>query len=305
MDRPIFKCAPLNGETLMGYMTELTDAYPFIGVEYIGETIMGKPICAAVFGEGETEYLYISGHHGSEWITGLALIRFLYELCEAHAAKRRIHGTDTEYLFREKRLVIVPLFNVDGAELQQNGVSDSNPLRERILRMNGENGEDFTHWQANVRGVDLNHNYNAGWMQYKQIEKENGIENGCPTKYSGPCPESEPECGYLCSYIRAHNVRSLISLHTQGEEIYYSTLSSCPVGARTIANRIAQITGYKTSAPSGSAAYGGLIDWFISEYDRPAFTLECGKGTNPLPLSDEAKIYFKLRKLLFTFPLMV
>ena len=304
MERPDFRPKALDHNALNSYLQELTDNYPFLNIEYLGDTIMGRPICAAVFGHGKTEYLYISGHHGSEWITGLCLLRFLYELCEAHRVKRRIHGTDTDYIMREKRLVVVPLLNVDGAELQQHGIEENNPLKERILRMNGES-TDFTHWQANVRGVDLNHNYNAGWIEYKAIEAENGIENGAPTKYSGPSPESEPECAAVCNYLRNHNVRSLISLHTQGEEIYFSSLQSCPVGARSVANRMAQMTGYKISAPSGSAAYGGLIDWFIAEYDRPAFTLECGKGENPLPLSDEAKIYFKLRKLLFTFPLMV
>ncbi|MBE6641978.1 MAG: hypothetical protein E7619_10390 [Ruminococcaceae bacterium] len=304
MDRPVFRPTALDLEALLNYLQELTDYYPFLGVEYIGETIMGRPICAAVFGEGKTEYMYISGHHGSEWITGLSLIRFLYELCEAHSLKRRIYGADTDFIMREKRLVIIPLLNVDGAELQQHGIDENNPLKDRILRMNGDS-TDFSHWQANIRGVDLNHNYNAGWLQYKKIEQENGIACGAPTKYSGACPESEPECGAVCAYVRAHSVRSLISLHTQGEEIYYSSLSSCPVGARAVASRIASVTGYKTSAPSGSAAYGGLIDWFIAEYDRPAFTLECGKGVNPLPLSDEAKIYFKLRKLLFSFPMML
>ena len=52
---------------------------------------------------------------------------------------------------------------------------------------------DFTHWQANARGVDLNHNYDAGFLEYKQIEAEQGILGGGPTRYSGECPESEPE----------------------------------------------------------------------------------------------------------------
>jgi len=301
---PHYTPRPLNHYTLMEYAEELSEAYPFLGIEYIGESILGKRICAFVMGEGKTELLYISGHHGAEWITGLALIRFVYELCEAYEAKRKVYGADTRFLLKEKRFVIIPLLNPDGAEIQQNGISTDNPLYERVMKMNN-GSSDFSAWQANARGVDLNHNYNAGWMEYKAIEQENGIETGAPTKYSGPCAESEPECGAVCAYIRGHNFRSLLSLHTQGEEIYYSSLGCCPSGARVIAKKISAITGYRLSAPSGTAAYGGLLDWFIQEYGLPAFTLECGKGQNPLPLCDEQGIYMHLRKLLFTFPLMV
>jgi len=304
MEKPEFTAKALDYTALCDYLGALCDCYGFVHTEYIGETILTRPIPCAVLGEGKTEFLYVSGHHASEWITGLSLLRFLYEMCEAFVSRRKMYGADAEYILREKKLCVIPLLNIDGAEMQIHGIEKSNPLFERVIKMNA-GSNDFTHWQANARGVDLNHNYNAGFAEYKQIEAENGIPCGAPTKYSGPAPESEPECSALVNFIRAHDLRSLVSLHTQGEEIYYSTLNCCPVSARTVAAKISSLTGYKTSAPSGSAAYGGLIDWFISEYDRPAFTLECGKGENPLPLDDEMKIYMRLRKFLFTFPLML
>ena len=51
--------------------------------------------------------------------------------------------------------------------------------------MNG-GSEDFTRWQANVRGVDLNHNYDAGFDAYKQLEPSLGITGGGPTRQSPP-----------------------------------------------------------------------------------------------------------------------
>ena len=47
---------------------------------------------------------------------------------------------------------------------------------------------------------------------------------------------------------------------------------------------------YKIALPSGTAKYGGFTDWFIEEFNKPSFTLECGLGENPLPFSDFNKI---------------
>ena len=63
--------------------------------------------------------------------------------------------------------------------------------------------------------------------------------------------------------------------------------------------------GYELCRPEGTAAYGGLSDWYTAEFARPAFTLECGRGQNPLPLADYFKIYAGLREVLYTFPAMI
>ena len=40
------------------------------------------------------------------------------------------------------------------------------------------------------------------------------------------------------------------------------------------------------------------------QVEIPAFTLECGKGKNPLPLEQGFSIYTRLRRALFLFPTM-
>jgi g-D-glutamyl-meso-diaminopimelate peptidase len=77
------------------------------------------------------------------------------------------------------------MLNPDGVDLQIKGIEAGGILSERLLKMNGR--EDFSHWQANARGVDLNHNYDAGFHEYKKLEKENDICAGA-TRYSGEYP---------------------------------------------------------------------------------------------------------------------
>ena len=38
---------------------------------------------------------------------------------------------------------------------------------------------DTSRWQANARGVDLNHNFNAGWEALHTLEQEQGIYHPC------------------------------------------------------------------------------------------------------------------------------
>ena len=56
--------------------------------------------------------------------------------------------------------------------------------------------------------------------------------------------------------------------------------------------------------PEGLASHGGFKDWFIQEMGRPGFTLEMGKGENPLPLSDFEGIYEKAQEMLLLAALM-
>ena len=43
---------------------------------------------------------------------------------------------------------------------------------------------------------------------------------------------------------------------------------------------------------------GGFKDWFIEKYQRPGFTIEIGKGKNPLPPSGVEEIYSRLEELM-------
>jgi predicted dehydrogenase len=46
-------------------------------------------------------------------------------------------------------------------------------------------------------------------------------------------------------------------------------------------------------------------DWFLREFGKPSFTVECGKGENPLPFSDFPMTYLRIRKMLFMAPMLV
>lgn len=72
-------------------------------------------------------------------------------------------------------------------------------------------------WQANIKGVDLNHNYNASWYESKIAEESYGVYGPGPTRYGGPYPESEPESRSVADFTRNHNFRLILAYHSQGK----------------------------------------------------------------------------------------
>ena len=65
-----------------------------------------------------------------------------------------------------------------------------------------------------------------------------------------------------------------------------------------MAQAMSAVSGYKLGEAEGLARGGGFKDWFEQKFHRPAFTIEIGKGMNPLPISDLDSIYEKIREML-------
>lgn len=296
---------PIDSQRLWDSIHKLQETYPILKVDVLGNSILEKTIPILSVGTGKKHILMVGAHHGMEWITSLLLLKYTEELCDSVTHQKKRYCYDMKFCTETHQIWIIPMLNPDGVDYQIHGLSKDNPLFERVLRMNN-GSDDFTHWQANARGVDLNHNYDCGFSEYKELEKEKNIPAGAPTRYSGMAPESEPETSALCRFLRADpQIEMILTLHTQGEEIFYTSGDVTAPGSRNIAKRLAYLSGYQLSEADGMAAYGGLTDWFIREFNKPSFTLECGFGTNPLPITDFPKIYAGLRELLFTAPMLV
>lgn len=301
MQASFFERSSFDHTDMMTFLEELAKEYPFLDLSYLGSSILGKAIPKITLGTGKRTLLYVGAHHGMEWITSMILCRFLLDFCRLYQEKGAIRHVSAEAIWQMHRIFVIPMLNPDGTDYQIHGVQKSNPLHDRALAMNSGNA-DFSRWQANARGVDLNHNYDAGFWEYKKHEVRENIFAG-PTRYSGEFPESEPEVAALCNFIRfLGDLRGILTLHTQGEEIFYKSGGRCLRNSTAVAKRISKESGYRLSEATGLASFGGLTDWCVQGLGIPSFTLECGKGENPLPASDAFSIYATLRSTLFLFP---
>ena len=203
-------------EVLDGQIEALVGTYPALVRRTLGKSILGREIPLLILGHGRRKLLLVAAHHASEWLTTCLLMHFIGEVCEAAVAGSRPYGLDVAFLLSQRTVCFVPMLNPDGVAVACGRNDDI--LAERRAAMRGEEG---CVWQANARGVDLNHNYAVGFAEYKKIERERGILGGAPTKYSGERAESEPESAALASFTRTVMPSFVLSLHTQGEEIYW------------------------------------------------------------------------------------
>ena len=279
------------------YIGRLKKHYPFLAVESIGKSVMDRDILCVRLGYGPRRVFICGAHHGLEWITSLLLLRFIEDYCDKKTRGKSIYGMNICEAFSSVSAYIVPMVNPDGVDIAINGISEKHGRFESIKSMlAGRNEKDV--WQANARGVDLNHNYNAGFDIGKSLEASYGIDGPGPTRFGGPYYESEPETRAICRLLRSRHCDLALSYHTQGREIYTGRREELPLGAREYLDIFCEASGYCASSAEGIASYRGFTDWFVEEFNRPAFTIEAGFGKNPLPINAFDGIYLENRRLL-------
>lgn len=269
--------------------------YGFLSRDTIGESRCGRPIDLLSIGHRRQQVLFAACFHGMEWLTTLLMLRFVDELCFAVMTGRSLCGVRVGTFLNRRGLAIVPCVNPDGAEIQLNGADSAGVYRDTVMQACQG---DTSHWQANAAGVDINHNFAAGWESLHQREHDEGIRQPSATRYGGEYPESEPESRTLAAYCRTGSITHALAFHSQGEEIYWHYGSYRDAEAHRMAKMLSYVSGYRISEPSGLAVGGGFKDWFVEKFHRPAFTIEIGKGENPLSTDMLDDIYRQLREML-------
>ncbi len=269
--------------------------YRFFGSAPIGNSVLGRPLRCLTFGNGSQRVLMAAAFHGQEWLTALICLRLCEEIGESLRTGVPLAGWNMRRALRDRQIVWVPLVNPDGVEIAVHGSATAGDYAD-LVRDAG--GDVHGQWQANARGVDINHNFNAGFTELQQAERKKGITGPCARQWGGPYPTSEPETKTLVNLCDSVPFRHVVALHSQGEEIYWYYGEHTPPASRLMASVMAAASGYTVASPSGLAAHGGFKDWFIHTHRKPGFTIELGKGKNPLPITEFEEIYQKARELL-------
>lgn len=266
--------------------------YPFIGSTVIGRSVSGKSLCALSVGAGPAEVFFNASHHANEWITTPLVLKFAENYLKAYADGGSIFGRDARELFGKTTLFIVPLVNPDGVDLV-NGALDETPLWHSARKIARQYpAVPFpSGWKANIDGTDLNLNYPAGWDTARETKYAQGWVSPAPRDFVGTEPLSAPESRAVFDFTAEHEFQLILAYHTQGEVIYWKYLNIEPPNGYDIGRALAAVSGYKLDDVPTESGFAGYKDWFILFYNRPGYTIEAGRGTNPLPLSQFGRIY--------------
>ncbi|MCU9613870.1 M14 family metallopeptidase [Caldibacillus lycopersici] len=262
---------------------QLVDLYPFLQLNIVGNSVLGKPLYEIELGRGEGVIHVNGSFHANEWITTPVIMQFINDYGLSLVNGTPIRGVFSLPLYNKHTLSIVPMVNPDGVDLVLNGPPEER--KAEVLAINN-GSDDFSAWKANIRGVDLNNQYPANW----EIEKERKEpKSPAPRDFPGDAPLTEPEAIAMAALAQKKQFESVLALHTQGREFYWGYEGLEPPESTALASEFARVSGYLPVQYIDSHA--GYKDWFIYIYQRPGFTFELGTGVNPLPIEQFPAIY--------------
>ncbi|MBE6942947.1 MAG: gamma-D-glutamyl-meso-diaminopimelate peptidase [Ruminococcaceae bacterium] len=284
---------PITSEICDQTILEIVRTYPFCRTELLATTAFQRPIRTLVIGSGPRKVLFTAAHHANEWITAYILLRWAEEFAQAIQSGGQVGDVDAAALNEAVTVFMVPMVDPDGVDLVTGAIRPGD-VQYEVARRLSENYPEIAFpdgWKANLLGTDLNLNYPAGWLQAREIKFSQGYTLPGPRDYVGRAPFNQLETQALSGYTEVVDPELVLAFHTQGQEIYW-TFSNIEVpGARELGEAMAAASGYRLADVPYNSAFAGYKDWFIQQFRRPGYTIEAGRGVNPLPLSQFEEIY--------------
>ena len=272
---------------------DLVNAYPFLRTEVLTETALGRNLRTLVIGNGPRKVIYSAAWHANEWITAPLLLKFTETFAEALKNGGEIFGVNAGDLAARTTVYLVPMVNPDGVDLVTGAIRPDSASYEKAQSIaQAYPAIPFpVGWKANLNGVDLNLQFPAGWLRAREIKFTQGYTRPAPRDYVGRSPLSQREAKAMAGYTEYIDPDLVLAYHTQGKVIYWSFLDYEVPGARELGEQFARVSGYTLTEPAPNSSFAGYKDWFIQNFRKPGYTVEVGRGVNPLPLSQFEEIY--------------
>ena len=282
-----------NSYLLRQNLILLNHTYPFLNIQIIGNSVLGKPIYVIKLGKGPNKVFYSGSIHANEWITSVLLMKFIENYCNAYVSNGSLYGYSIRNLFNNASIYIMPMVNPDGVDLVNGYINRNTTANQKAIAISNHfpNIPFPTGWKANINGVDLNLQFPAGWEQAREIKYAQGFNQPAPRDFVGFGPLTEPEALTIYNFTLMHNFKLILAYHTQGQEIYWQFQNFNPPNSIEIGQKLSEASGYRLSDIPYNSSFAGYKDWFIQNYNRPGYTIEAGIGENPLPISQFDEIY--------------
>lgn len=259
----------------------LQDTFPFMEKNIIGNSVLNKNLYELKIGNGDHKIHINASFHGNEWITTIVLIQYIKRYLSALCNTKDKNHEFYKNIFHNVTISFVPMVNPDGVDLVLLGADAAESYKNDVILQNyRKHPYDFKEWKANIKGIDLNKQFPAKWSyEAKRKPKKPNYRD-----FPGTEPLTEPEVKAMVELVKKDKFNRLIALHTQGEEIYWHYDKRIHVkNAEKHAELLAKASGYE--AVKHLDNYAGFKDWFISTFQKEGYTIELGKGRNPLPIS--------------------
>lgn len=204
----------------------------------IGYSVLGRPIQAYTFGQGESQYLIIAGIHGGYEGNTIDLANELIKYLSQHP----------EAVSSGATLYIIPDMNPDAAARGRNPDA-----------------------RVNANGVDLNRNFPTdNWIPNWNHDN---CWNDRPTT-GGTSGGSEPETRTVTNFIASHHILAMISYHSAALGVFPGGTPWQPA-SKKLARQLGSATHYPYPPIDIGCNYTGtLADWAVENGVGAAVDME-------------------------------
>lgn len=113
---------PYTSNLLQMNLTALMQKYPFLNVQTVGLSVLGKPIYAIRLGRGNKKVFYSASFHSNEWITSVVLMKFIEDYSDSYLNNKELYGYSIRNLFQDTSIYLIPMVNPDGVILIFTGI---------------------------------------------------------------------------------------------------------------------------------------------------------------------------------------
>lgn len=255
--------------------------YPeFTELKAIGKSVEGRPIYALRVGNGKKEILMDGSMHAREYMTTNVLMEMIDQYSYHYIRGSKFGSYQVKNVLDQTSIWFIPMMNPDGVTLVQNGLN-AVANKDVVRKINGSS--NVARWKANIRGVDLNRNFDATWSSIILTPPYNvpAFKN-----YKGIAPFSEPESQALRDFVLAKPFKSYITYHSSGQIIYwgYDSMSNHTRNYNLVKS-VANVTGYSVVPPNPKKPTAASESWFTKVKKMPAMTVEIAKYSNEGPVS--------------------
>ena len=265
-------------ETMMKNAEQLRKMYPeIVKLSSIGKSVENRDLLLIEFGRGEKKIFVCGTHHAREYISTTYLMYAMDRYAYAYKNNTKWNGYDTRNILDNVTFCIVPMVNPDGVNLVLNGPQATTQAAELAnMKIYDSPQYGYTAWKANIRGVDVNWNYDQDWT----IEKNKNDRGSAG--FNGDEPNTEPETIAISNYVDANYFEMYLSMHTQGQIFYWADVQQ-PSAIYNVVKKSTGFTGYEEKA----TGFGGsFFDYVFRRFQKPTVTIELCPYVGNYPYPD-------------------
>lgn len=301
-----------TSESLYKINASLVEAYPeLLEMEIIGYSYDQQPIYVIRLGNTlNHSNLYVnkmhglieSGTHSREVANPVLTSKILSDYVIDYYKDDYLKDVHIKDLLEHCVLHFVINSNPDGYNIAKHG-SLSITTENAYNYLLSIEDTDYSNYKANIRGVDLNRNYQDCYYDIptgKWVDKWSVKENSYTSDkasgayYAGEFPGSEVETQIMMAYLLSYDFRYYLSFHSKGEVIYgnFTYLDETSQAyISTYKDLASAITGYAIPPYYESELSSGYMsDFIVNNTLKPAITVETIPSNVTLPFIDASHL---------------